>query len=233
MYPQNYMFGLMRTALKIPKSKDIIEAMEELPNEPDKVGPVGSSPRSRAQEAIKDIEREAMKQQRPQPGLNELLTYLAKKDLRMAICTRNFELPVQHLLDKFVTEEGRSHFHPLITREAEGIKPKPSPEGLWACAHAWDSKIEDAVAQREALKDYLRNTSEEDKMKSCEGVIMVGDSIDDIEAGARAGAATVLLINDENKHLLETTEWPKKVDVGISRLDELIHILDTGFQGRD
>jgi len=32
-------------------------------------------------------------------------------------------------------------------------------------------------------------------------LIMVGDSIDDMAAGARAGAATVLLVNDVNEHL--------------------------------
>lgn len=228
--PQNYMFQEMRKALDIPRSTDILEHILSLSDDPE--GSSGPSPRSRAQGAIKDIERQAMSRQQPQPGLNELITYLAKNDLRIALCTRNFELPVKHLLDNFVSEEGRSHFHPLITREAEGVRAKPSPDGLWACVHAWDTNTEDAVQQREALKKYLDTTSEESKRKSCEGVIMVGDSIDDIEAGARAGAATVLLVNDENRHLLEHKEWPKKVDLSITRLDELIHILDNGFQGR-
>ncbi|KAK5105482.1 hypothetical protein LTS08_001759 [Lithohypha guttulata] len=230
--PQNYMFKEMRSKLGIPKSVDILEHILSLSDKPDDSSS-SSSPRSRAQEAIKDIEREAMDRQQPQPGLNELITYLAKNNLRISLCTRNFELPVKHLLEKFVNEDARSHFHPLVTREAQGIQPKPSPEGIWACVHAWDNEIEDAIKSREALQEYLGSTSEQDKVKSCEGVIMVGDSVDDIEAGARAGAATVLLVNEENKHLLEATEWPRRVDLSISRLDELADVLEKGFCGRD
>jgi phosphoglycolate phosphatase-like HAD superfamily hydrolase len=34
-------------------------------------------------------------------------------------------------------------------------------------------------------------------------LIMVGDSLDDMTAGYAAGAATVLLVNDANRHLAE------------------------------
>ena len=231
--PQNYMFKDMRAALGIPKSVDILEHLDSLSETPDDEGDTASSPRSRAQEAIKNIEREAMGRQQPQPGLNELITYLAKKDIHAALCTRNFELPVKHLLEKFVSEEGRSHFHPLITREAEGVRPKPSPEGIWACVQAWNRSIEDRGDIRAALSQFNKTTSAGDKMQSCVDVIMVGDSIDDIEAGARAGAATVLLVNEENKHLLEEKQWPRKVDVSISRLDELTEVLEKGFCARD
>lgn len=50
-----------------------------------------------AMEAIRNIEREAMKSQKPQPGLVELMTYLTSKDMKKGICTRNFEYePCQH-----------------------------------------------------------------------------------------------------------------------------------------
>lgn len=231
--PQNYMFGEIRAALNIEKSTDILDHVLSLSEQPDSEGDSSSSPRSRAQDAIKEIELQAMYKQKPQPGLDTLITYLAKKNLHSAMCTRNFELPVKHLLENFVSEEGRSRFAPLITREAKGIHPKPSPEGIWACVHAWDSSIADEMKARDAFLEYNKNTSEEDKVKACAGVLMVGDSIDDIEAGARAGAATVLLVNDENKHLLEESEWPKKVDLGINRLDELVDVLENGFRGRD
>lgn len=231
--PQNHMFKLMRTALGIEKPTDILDHVMSLSEEPDSEGDSSSSPRSRAQDAIKKIELDAMKEQKPQPGLDRLITYLAKRNVHSALCTRNFELPVKHLLDNFVSEEGRAHFNPLITREAKGIKPKPSPEGIWACVHAWDNSIADEIKARDAFIEYNKQTSDEEKVKQCEGVLMVGDSIDDIEAGARAGAATVLLVNEENKHLLEETEWPKKVDLGINRLDELVDVLENGFKGRD
>lgn len=54
----------------------------------------------------------------------------------------------------------------------------------------------------------------------------MGDSIDDMTAGHKAGAATVLLANESNADLKEhghTGMW-------IERLDELIGILEAGFE---
>lgn len=56
---------------------------------------------------------------------------------------------------------------------------------------------------------------------------MVGDSIDDMTAGHRAGAATVLLVNDAN----EKIRTHAHTDVCITRLDELIWMLEDGFVG--
>ena len=57
---------------------------------------------------------------------------------------------------------------------------------------------------------------------------MVGDSIDDMTAGHRAGAVTVLLANDVNRELVDH----EHTDLVVERLDELIEILDGGFEGR-
>ena len=56
---------------------------------------------------------------------------------------------------------------------------------------------------------------------------MVGDSIDDMTAGHRAGAATVLLINDVNRHLKQHPH----TDLCVERLDELVGVLEQGFVG--
>jgi phosphoglycolate phosphatase-like HAD superfamily hydrolase len=58
---------------------------------------------------------------------------------------------------------------------------------------------------------------------------MVGDSVDDITAGRLAGAATVLLVNEANKHLIDHPN----TDLVIERLDDLIAVLDKGFEGRE
>jgi hypothetical protein len=54
------------------------------------------------------------------------------------------------------------------------------------------------------------------------------DSADDMTAGYRAGAATVLLVNDVNAHLVKH----EHTDLCISRLDELIDVLENGFVGQ-
>ncbi|KAK3086928.1 hypothetical protein LTR53_020027, partial [Teratosphaeriaceae sp. CCFEE 6253] len=56
-------------------------------------------------------------------------------------------------------------------------------------------------------------------------LVMVGDSIDDIAAGYEAGALTVLL-RSEGKEELEQDE---RTDVVISRLDDLIELLNNGL----
>ena len=57
---------------------------------------------------------------------------------------------------------------------------------------------------------------------------MVGDSVDDMAAGYDAGALTVLL-RSEGKEELEKDE---RTDVVISRLDELIGLLQGGLTWR-
>lgn len=193
--PQTYMFGQMRAALGITKAVDILEHVETLT-------PQG---RIAALEAISAIEREAMKTQAPQPGLAPLMAYLDERSIRKAICTRNFQLPVEHLLGKFLAG---SVFHPIVTRDFR--PPKPSPAGILHIAGDWGLRGADGEADGS-------------------GLIMVGDSIDDITAGRRAGAATVLLVNDVNRHLADH----EHTDLVIERLDELIGILEEGFQARE
>ncbi|KKF96165.1 putative uncharacterized hydrolase [Ceratocystis platani] len=153
-----------------------------------------------AHEAIRAIERRAMDEQAAQPGLAELMQYLDSRGIRKGICTRNFDLPVKHLLDTYLPD---SLFHPIVTRDFRPTKPDPA--GILHIASTWGLAGPDAS-----------------------GLIMVGDSIDDMTAGRRAGAATVLLANEVNKHLVEHDH----TDLVIDRLDELIGVLENGFVGR-
>ncbi|KAL1600575.1 hypothetical protein SLS60_006961 [Paraconiothyrium brasiliense] len=158
------------------------------------------SEQEEAQEKIRAIERKAMASQRPQAGLVQLMDYLDTRNIRKGICTRNFDAPVDHLLTTFLPE---SLFHPIVTREFR--PPKPDPAGILHIAKEW--KYEDGG----------------------DGLIMVGDSIDDMKAGRRAGAATVLLESEANGHLKEH----ECTDLVVRQLDELIGILEEGFEGRD
>ncbi|KAF4467313.1 HAD superfamily hydrolase [Fusarium albosuccineum] len=193
--PQTYMFREMRQVLGISKTIDILEHIDTLPDDQ----------QGTALESIRAIEREAMKSQTPQPGLMTLMAYLDAKAIPKAICTRNFEVPVQNLLEKFL--EG-SRFHPVITRDFR--PPKPDPAGILHIAKNWD--LQDEAGEGDAS-----------------GLIMVGDSIDDMTAGRKAGAATVLLVNDVNKELVDHDH----TDLVITTLDELVDILEHGFVGRE
>ncbi|KAJ8116958.1 hypothetical protein OPT61_g1730 [Boeremia exigua] len=187
--PQNYMFGEMRAALGIDKGTDILDHIYSL----------SGTEQEGAHEKVRNIERTAMKKQKPQAGLVELMDYLDSRGLKKGICTRNFDAPVEHLLTTFLPS---SKFSPVITREFR--PPKPDPAGILHIAKQW---------MHEDGGDSL---------------IMVGDSIDDMTAGFRAGAATVLLVNDANKHLAEH----QHTDLVVKQLDDLIEILENGFEGR-
>ncbi|KAF2686054.1 HAD-like protein [Lentithecium fluviatile CBS 122367] len=155
-----------------------------------------------AHEKVRAIERRAMKEQQPQAGLVELMDYLDSRAIPKGICTRNFDAPVAHLLDTFLPS---SKFSPIITREFR--PPKPDPAGILHIARTWfPSSPTDA-----------------------RDLIMVGDSIDDMTAGHRAGAATVLLVNDVNGHLVQH----EHTDLVVNQLDDLIGILEGGFEGRE
>ncbi|KAI1207288.1 HAD-like protein [Annulohypoxylon truncatum] len=223
--PQNHMFAQMRSVLQIPKSVDILEHIYSLPT---------ASEQESAMESIRAIERVSMAQQVAQPGLAELMAYLDRHRVPKGICTRNFEQPVTHLLTKFLAG---SVFHPVVTRDFR--PPKPDPAGLLFIARSWGltRRIEgekDESAVKEVVRESARSGEGEKEgavgsgeVGDASGLIMVGDSIDDMTAGRRAGAATVLLVNDANRHLAEH----EHTDLVIERLDELMHVLEHGFVG--
>ncbi|KAF1958211.1 HAD-like protein [Byssothecium circinans] len=154
---------------------------------------------SEAHGKVRAIERTAMTKQQPQAGLVELMDYLDSRNIPKGICTRNFDAPVTHLLTKFLPS---SKFNPIITREFR--PPKPDPAGILHIAKSWFHT------------------------DGGNSLIMVGDSIDDMTAGYRAGAATVLLVNDVNRHLAAH----EHTDLVVEQLDHLVPILEAGFEGR-
>ncbi|KAI0549982.1 HAD-like protein [Xylaria curta] len=235
--PQNYMFPQMRSILGIPKSVDILTHISSLPT---------ASEREEAMESIRAIERGAMASQEAQPGLDTLMTYLQDQGIRKAICTRNFEQPVTHLLEKFLVGV---EFSPIVTRDFS--PPKPDPAGLLFIARTWglvrdldeegtpstDALLEAAAQGPEVERKGAKGPKEKDtddadrveEVGDASALIMVGDSIDDMTAGRRAGAATVLLVNSENADLAEHPH----TDLVIRRLDELVGVLEAGFVGRE
>ncbi|KAF9891966.1 hypothetical protein FE257_002929 [Aspergillus nanangensis] len=192
--PQNYMFGEMRAALGIDKKTDILHHIRGLPT---------AEAKTEAADKIKAIEREAMRHQEPQPGLVQLMDYLHSKGIKRALCTRNFETPVRHLLENHLPAHV---FLPIITRETPGLLPKPDPAGILHISQEWG----------------LENRGE--------NLIMVGDSIDDMTAGHTAGAATVLLVNDHNGHLKEHAHTDVCIE-RLDELIEILDRGFSGHQG--
>lgn len=220
------MFAEMRSALGIPRSADILEYVSSLP----------SAEQHQAMELIRGIERTAMVSQVAQPGLLQLMAYLDARGIRKGICTRNFDAPVHNLLAKFLAG---SVFRPIVTRDFR--PPKPDPAGILHIARSWGlvrrstgeagvpaSEEDEAARPPETGQDAadgLVPTEAGEEVADASGLIMVGDSIDDITAGRRAGAKTVLLVNNVNRHLVDH----EHTDLVISRLDELIDILENGL----
>lgn len=220
------MFSEMRSALSIPRTTDILEHIYSLPT---------PAAQAEAMERIRAIERAAVASQVAQPGLVPLMAYLDARGVRKAICTRNFDGPVQSLLSKFLAGHV---FAPIVTRDFR--PPKPDPAGILHIARSWGlvrtsageagvpaAEGEEAARQAggEGGPDGLVPTETGEEVADASGLIMVGDSVDDITAGRRAGAKTVLLVNDVNRHLADH----EHTDLVISRLDELIDVLDQGL----
>ncbi|OQN96733.1 hypothetical protein B0A48_17157 [Cryoendolithus antarcticus] len=198
--PQNYMFGEMREALGITKAVDILDHIYSLP----------ADQQAEAHAKIEAIEHAAMRKQVPQPGLVTLMEFLDKHRIPKAICTRNFDIPVDHFLGNHFPGHVKA-FHPVVTREFR--PPKPSPAGILHIAHSW--KVVGSASVPEI--------SPADRPVP---LLMVGDSIDDMIAGHDAGAVTVLLRSAGKEEL----ERDGRTHIVIDRLDDLVGILEKGLE---
>ena len=245
-YPNN------RSALKISKEIDILDHIHSLP-EP---------AQSEAQSVIRAIESAAMVDQEPQPGLVELIEHLRKRNLQLGICTRNFDGPVAHLLDTFlppgkifdpvITRDFKPPKpHPAgILHIATRWGLEDGGESLIMVRSLYSVRVIIAnicrlwgfcnFTFRVMVELILRDMEELNLLiLICNQTVLpytgsrlteekVGDSIDDMVAGSRAGAATVLLANESNAELKQhecTGTW-------IERLDDLIGLVDDGFEER-
>ncbi|VVT44996.1 uncharacterized protein SAPINGB_P000603 [Magnusiomyces paraingens] len=186
--PQTWMFQRMRDALGIDKSLDILDYVHGLPEDE----------QASAHLKLQAVEREAMVDMEATPGVQRLLDWVDSQGIPKAILTRNFPIPVQHLLDKVLVGHA---FEPVITRDFR--PPKPSPAGILAIAKTWNV----------------------DPHK----LVMVGDSIDDMMAGHRAGSGTILLRTPVNEHVSGEPE----TDVTVENIDDIIEILEKGFTTKE
>jgi HAD superfamily hydrolase (TIGR01509 family) len=125
-----------------------------------------------------------------QVGARELLTKLRARGARIGILTRNSKPNAQATLSAC----GLAEFFPakvILSRHC--CPPKPSPDGIWQLLSGWSASPDRSV--------------------------MVGDYVFDLEAGRRAGSATV--------YLDPTGEfpWQDRADLPITTLAEITAML--------
>ncbi|KAJ1951589.1 hypothetical protein FBU59_000064 [Linderina macrospora] len=157
--------------------------------------------RQAALRRIHEIEQEALAHMQLSPGLIDLLRFLKDSNLPAAIITRNSMASVEHFLGEVVdrsvhaSERSLFAFHPIIDR---GFKPtKPSPASLLAVANEWGVEPSE--------------------------LMMVGDHVDDLLCGSRAGALAVLLRYQGNE------KFAGAAHIVVDRIDELVGKLRDGF----
>ncbi len=138
---------------------------------------------------LNDIEIELARQSSPQPGARDLLEGLQKRGVRLGILTRNSR---PNAFETLRACDLLGFFEPEWVLGRESAAPKPSPEGIHKLLKYWNTPADRAV--------------------------MVGDFHFDLEAGRRAGTATVY-VDVENRD-----QWTDKADTRVKTLAELLSL---------
>ena len=125
-----------------------------------------------------------------QPGAEQLLTLLSEQNKMLGILTRN---TVRNAKDTLVECNLKKFFPDQQILGRESAAPKPSPDGINILLNQWE--VDPASA------------------------VMVGDYKYDLEAGRRAGTATIYVdINEENL-------WSNFADLHVYHLNQIFDII--------
>jgi hydrogenase expression/formation protein HypE len=149
-------FSVIKNKLGCPQELPVLEYIEGIPD---------LTQREKAFDLLDEFEREGAVNSMPNPGAEDLLSYIRLKGLPIGLITRNSLESVKTALKNFQSTS-LSDFDIIITRDVP-VLPKPSAEGVLLAARKL--KIEPDT------------------------ILMVGDYLFDIQAGKRAGAITVHL----------------------------------------
>ena len=164
-----------------------------------------SEQRRQAMLILDRFEIEAAEASYPNQGAEKLLLWLKAQSIPIGIITRNSLGSVEQALKNFKTV-GTADFSIIITRD-DPVPPKPSPDGVLLAT--------DKIGADPA------------------NLLMVGDYIFDIQAGAAAGALTALINPSESSHSLPSDQATSdqddiESDFKITRLAELKKIVRLG-----
>ncbi len=136
---------------------------------------------------LDEMERETAERSTPMPGAAELLEALAKSGARLGILTRNNRASAETTLAACGFDH---YFLPDDILDRDSCAPKPEPDGIHHLLNSWQAHPTDAV--------------------------MVGDYLFDLQAGQRAGTATIYI--DTGAQF----QWSEHADISISHLGELL-----------
>ncbi len=136
---------------------------------------------------LDEIELELARQSKPQKGARELLLGLQQRGARLGILTRNTQRNARETLRACGL---LAFFEPECVVGRELAAPKPNPEGIHKLLDYWGAPASTAV--------------------------MVGDYLFDLEAGHRAGTATVYV------DVAAQNQWTAQADLRVQNLGELL-----------
>lgn len=129
-------FKQIRKEIGITSSGDLAEQIPKLPIDE----------QNRAWSIIDMHEKEAIKKQSLQPGIEKVFETCRKNSIKIGVLTRNVKTSVDALCQRF-----KLNFDMIITREFEYIKPHPGP--INHMLKTWDIKPEDTIM----VGDYIHD----------------------------------------------------------------------------
>ena len=139
---------------------------------------------------LDEIELELTRQATPQQGAAALLSALTQRGAKVGILTRNNRLNAFETLRACALLD---FFEPACILGREAAAPKPNPDGILKLLRHWNVGPDAAV--------------------------MVGDYLFDLQAGRRAGTATVYFDADN------TNAWTAHADCRVQALNELLEMI--------
>lgn len=140
---------------------------------------------------LDEIELQLARQARPQPGTRALLFGLQQRGVRLGIVTRNSRRNAYETLRACGLLD---FFEAGCVLGRESAAPKPAPDGINKLLARWNAAPSRAV--------------------------MVGDYLFDLEAGRRAGTATVYV------DVAGQNQWAEQADLRVRNLDELLALVE-------
>ena len=133
-HPDSLDFPALRGAIGCPPGTLILEYIEALPTEEERI---------LKRRVLADFELAAARASIPNDGAEETIGLLRDHQISVGILTRNTRSSIMASLENF-TKISEKDFDVIVTRESEG-RPKPHPDGVLAAARAL------GVAPREML----------------------------------------------------------------------------------